>query len=204
MGPAMPQVTGGADQLRQVFTNLIINAQQSLLGVSPPRKLRISSEFREATQQLVVKIKDNGPGVPEDISTRIFEPLFTTREVGTGTGMGLALCHRIVEAHGGTIRLESGPGEGASFAVRLPVEAGDVPGAEAPEPESADPARLRVLVVDDEYDVGAIISDVLQFDGHRVEVANAGEVALEKLAAGSYDVILSGRAYAGHGRSELL
>ena len=187
----MPKVTGAADQLRQVFTNLIINAQQSVQSVAPPRKLRITSEFRESSQQVVVKIKDNGPGVPEDISTRIFEPLFTTKDVGSGTGMGLALCHRIVEAHGGTIRLESGPDDGAAFAVRLPVADEDRPAATEAQPSAAEAMGLRVLVVDDEYDVGAIISDVLQFDGHEVEVANAGEAALEKLAAASYDVILS-------------
>lgn len=187
----LPLIDGDPDQLRQVVTNLIVNAQHALQVETGERKLRISTHYRKGSERAVLKIKDNGPGIPKEISSRIFEPLYTTKEIGTGTGMGLALCHRIVEAHGGTIVLESKPHEGAAFAIRLPCSS-----AKSNEDDHAGDSEViagkyKILVVDDEYDVGEIISDVLQFDGHQVEVAGSGKAALEKVKHQSYDAILS-------------
>ena len=138
-----------------------------------------------------MKVKDNGPGVSQEISSRIFEPLYTTKDVGTGTGMGLALCHRIIEAHGGTIVLESKPGEGAAFAIRLPRSHAKAPVVDRRSVVSDPVGKHRILVVDDEFDVGEIISDVLEHAGHVVEVAGSGKTALEKIGRCRYDVILS-------------
>ena len=186
-----PMIPGDPDQLRQVIINLIINAQHALLNAPGIRQLRISTSYRKGTDRIVLKVKDSGPGVSKEIRGRIFEPLYTTKEVGTGTGMGLALCHRIVEAHGGTIDLEPGLGEGACFAIRLPRTLNKRPPTSRPESCEISTGEYRVLVVDDEYDVGEIISDVLQNDGHAVEVAASGKTALEKLKRQHYDVILS-------------
>ena len=191
MAKELPPVMADADQMRQVFTNLIVNAQHALEDVAAPRQLKIITSFRKARGQLVVKIKDSGRGVSADVRSRIFEPLYTTKEVGTGTGMGLALCHRIIEAHGGSIELESRHGAGAAFAIRLPVadrEQVSRPKLEAGEKRTG---GYQVLVVDDEFDVGQIISDVLGHGGHSVEVAQSGRVALEKIKRQRYDVVLS-------------
>ena len=184
-------VLADADQMRQVFTNLIVNAKDALQAVDGPRKLRITTSYRKHGEQLVIKVKDNGPGIPADIRTRIFEPLYTTKEVGSGTGIGLALCHRIVEAHGGTIAIEGGPGEGAVFVIRLPCTLRcEQPTTEMPR-APAQVAKCRVLVIDDEYDVGQIILDVLEHDGHAVDLAGSGDLALQKIERRHYDVVLS-------------
>ena len=189
--PGLPMTMADPDQIQQVFTNLILNAQQALQDVEGRRRLKITLGHRDQGSRVVIKFKDNGPGIPEQIRSRIFEPLYSTKEVGSGTGIGLALCHRIVEAHGGTITLESGLGQGAAFAIRLPrAEVEPAPEA-APAPATERPSTYRVLVVDDEYDVGQIISDVLQHQGHVVEVANSGALALEKIKDQVYDVVLS-------------
>jgi PAS domain S-box-containing protein len=187
----LPCVMANDDQMRQVFTNLIVNAQNALQDKEGPKKLRITSSYRQRSDQIVVKLKDNGPGIPEEIRSRIFEPLFTTKDVGAGTGMGLALCHRIIEAHGGTIVLERASGDGSVFTIRLPrakMEA--LPDAET-WTEEPNNNGYRILVVDDEYDVGRIISDALERDGHTVEIARSGTVAMEKIKFQPYDVILS-------------
>jgi PAS domain S-box-containing protein len=191
MAKALPPVMADADQMRQVFTNLIINAKDALQSVEGPRQLRITASHRKQSDLVVIKVKDNGPGIPAEIRTRVFEPLYTTKEIGTGTGVGLALCHRIIEAHGGSIVAEGPQGEGAVFAIRLPcAKHAEFPAA-SNKRSVREGTKGRVLVVEDESDVRETISDVLQHDGHSVDVAASGDLALQKVKRRRYDVILS-------------
>jgi PAS domain S-box-containing protein len=187
----LPPVMADPDQLTQVFTNLLVNAEQALRDWQTPRKLRITTRLTRQGDELLVKIKDNGPGVPDEIRRRIFDPFFTTKEVGTGTGIGLSLCHRVLEAHSGRIKVETTPGGGATFVVRMPVLlGGDV--AAGPQGESAVAgAKLSVLVVDDEPEVAELLRDILRRDGHRVDIAASGQAALGRLRRKRYDVVLS-------------
>ena len=187
----LPPVRGDIDQLNQVLTNVIVNAQNALQGYEGPRSLRINTLYRPQRGEVVVKVKDSGPGIPEPIRSRIFEPFFTTKEVGAGTGIGLAFCHRIVDAHGGRIKVASRPGEGATFVIALPARPrqpdADGPGTRVEAVESG----LSVLLIDDEADVREILAESLRADGHRVDLAESGGEALRLLGAGVYDVILS-------------
>ncbi|MDX1512450.1 MAG: PAS domain S-box protein [Gammaproteobacteria bacterium] len=188
----MPPVRADADQLNQVLTNLIVNAQHALESQAGVRQLKITSSVRRKSGVVVLKVKDNGPGIAPEIRSRIFDPFFTTKEVGTGTGIGLAVCHRIIESHGGVIEVESDSGEGSSFAIRLPYIADSGPGdAEHDGADASDVERVSVLVVDDETDVAAMLFDVLTADGHEVEIAHSGHEALEKIHRKRFDVILS-------------
>ncbi len=139
LAPALPTLSGDPDQLHQVVTNLVRNATQTLRGGPPPRWLRIATRFDEAADRIVLEVGDSGPGVPEEIRARVFEPFFTTKPPGEGTGLGLALCHMFVSAHGGTIRVGSAPGGGALFTVELPVAAGAVLGLGPDEPPGSPP-----------------------------------------------------------------
>jgi signal transduction histidine kinase len=107
-----------------VWTNLIHNAIQAMDG-----RGEILIETKAENRDVIVGIEDTGPGISPDVAARIFEPFFTTKAKGEGTGLGLSICARIVEKHGGTIRVDSKPGR-TRFEVRLPVE-GPAP---APEP----------------------------------------------------------------------
>ncbi len=187
----LPEVWGDADQLVQVLTNLIINAEQALKGRPEKRSLTISTSHRPSRGELVLKVKDNGPGIAEELQRRIFEPFFTTKEVGSGTGIGLAFCHRVVESHRGRIKVESEPGKGASFVVVLPVAS--LRGSVAQEAGAAAPigGRRSALVIDDEEEVAEVIEQILLSDGFQVTRAGSGESALSTLARGSFDVILS-------------
>ena len=114
----LPHVRCYAGQLNQVFMNLLMNACDALEGQGTIR-------IRTSTTPVGVRLEfsDDGPGIPEDIQNRLFEPFFTTKEVGKGTGLGLSLSHGIVERHGGSIRIESEAGAGASFVIDLPFDA---------------------------------------------------------------------------------
>ncbi|MEJ8572268.1 ATP-binding protein [Microbaculum marinum] len=188
----LPEITGNADQLVQVFTNLLVNAEHALNEVDRPRRLEIVTRPVSNRRQVAVTFRDNGTGVPEAVRSRIFEPLYTTKRPGSGTGLGLALSHRIVTAHGGSIELEDAPGPGATFTVRLICDTapgdGQVPG-DAGE-RSREPA-LRVLVIDDEPDVGMLIGESLELEGHIVEVTASARRALELIEETAFDVVIS-------------
>ncbi len=123
--PSLPAVHGDSAQLTQVFLNLLKNAVEALDGrgsltVATRIETRYHVRRRSGRNQfLSVLIADDGPGVPEQDQANLFAPFFTTK--ARGTGLGLALCHRIVSEHGGTIAYEPRPGGGARFRVTLPV-----------------------------------------------------------------------------------
>lgn len=114
----IPSVLCYPGQLNQLWMNLLSNAAQALDGTDEPE---VNIETRGGTEQVVVTISDNGPGIKPEIQSKIFDPFFTTKPVGQGTGLGLSICHSIVERHGGQILLDSSPGEGTTFTVKIPV-----------------------------------------------------------------------------------
>lgn len=193
LSPGLPLVMGDADQLGQVLTNLILNAQKALEETGGRRRIKIASKLREKTGEVVLKVKDNGPGIPEAIRSRIFEPFFTTRQVAYGTGIGLAFCHRIVSTHGGTIEAEMVRG-GASIVIRLPaarVQSRTEPRPEGPDARPDTATAADILVIDDEVAVAELLADILRDDGYRVEIAHSGGQALEMIDGRVFDLILS-------------
>lgn len=101
-------------QMEQLFLNLVLNAISAM-----PEGGTLTLKTRVRRGEVIVDVQDTGTGIPEEIRDRVFDPFFTTREVGEGTGLGLAVSHSIVAAHGGTIELDSEPGDGTTFRVRF-------------------------------------------------------------------------------------
>ncbi|WP_109120862.1 ATP-binding protein [Azospirillum sp. TSO22-1] len=187
--PALPQVFGNADQLHQVFMNLIVNAQQAMQGHPPPRRLRVAA--RVDGGDIRVEIADNGPGIPPDIVMRIFDPFFTTKPLGLGTGIGLSVCHGIVEGHGGGVEVDSRPGQGATFIVRLPLSDAAIQPIAVTQALAPPGRTARILVVDDEPDVGELLAEMLAHAGHEATVVSNGRAALDWLAGQPTDLIIS-------------
>jgi signal transduction histidine kinase len=122
---SLPRVTVHGSELNQVWTNLIVNALDALDGQGT-----ITITTRPAPIGLAVEIADDGPGVPEEVRSRVFEPFFTTKPVGQGTGLGLDIARRIVLAHRGDVTLRSRPGS-TEFVVTLPIGAAVAAAGEA-------------------------------------------------------------------------
>jgi len=115
-GRELPAAYGNASKLQQVFMNLILNARDAM-----PNGGRLSIQTRLVETSLVVDFRDTGIGMPPEVIARIYDPFFTTKDIGQGTGLGLALSYGIVQEHGGRIFVESRPGEGAHFTIKLPT-----------------------------------------------------------------------------------
>jgi len=191
MDSAVPPVWGDSDQLNQVVTNIIVNAQQAMMDVSGARVLTIRDSFDATRGEVVLTIADSGPGIPDEIQSRIFEPFFTTKDIGEGTGVGLAVSHRIVEAHDGRLDVDSTLGRGTVFTVTLPVSTTLSEAAPAARPQGACGPAAAILIIDDEPDVAQMLSDILTAQGHRVVTAASGQKALRLMEGQSFDVILS-------------
>jgi PAS domain S-box-containing protein len=187
----LPVLWADPHQLHQVVVNLITNARDELRKAPAPRRLTLRTRVGKTRGRVAVDVEDTGPGVSAEIRDRIFEPFFTTKPVGQGTGLGLSLCHGIVEGHGGTLSLVSEPGAGAIFRVELPVVVPPTPsGKNAPETTAAVTGK-RILVVDDERLVLQFLGEMLGADHHTVDTVSDGTQALEVLRRTSYDLILS-------------
>jgi len=189
LDPDLPPVIGDGDQLTQVVTNLVLNAMQAMEGSKGAR--RITLETRVAGDQVMLSAIDTGPGIAPELRSKIFEPFFTTKSTKGGTGVGLALCHNIIIAHGGAIRVEDTPGGGATFTFTIP-RAVAAPDMQTPQASHTAPMQpLRLLLVDDELEIAQTLADLLEPEGHFVDLAANGAVALTKLRKAAYDVIIS-------------
>ncbi len=189
LDPSLPRTVADGQQMQQVLLNLIVNAEAAMSSHQGKGELLLASERQG--ENLHILVQDDGPGVPREIQDRIFDPFFTTREIGQGTGLGLSICHGIVSEHGGRIWVRSDGATGSEFHVLIPVVTGDSPHSEAAaagqEPEAP---RTRVLVVDDEQSIRALLKAVLEQKGHEVDVVADGRSAIERVSANRYGVIL--------------
>ena len=122
--PQLPEIWGDANQLEQVFINLIANSKDALLesDASGPKQIEIDTSFQKHTHCVETQISDTGIGVSEEQAKHLFDPFYTTKPVGKGTGLGLSISFGIIQDHGGSIRLLPSDRQGATFLVQLPVE----------------------------------------------------------------------------------
>jgi signal transduction histidine kinase len=187
---ATSAVRANSARLGQVFLNLIMNAAQALDEAGIKRNVVAVSSFEDAGD-VVVTVQDNGPGIPPEIITRIFDSFFTTKPRGVGTGLGLPISQGIVKSMGGEITVDSRPGAGSIFRVRLPAVAAPVVAVTA---ESTLPShgfsRRRILAIDDEALLLKAYRRMLG-DMHDVQTAVGAQEALRVLANDrQFDAIL--------------
>src|SRR5438552_17791443 len=179
-----PPVAGRPEELREVLTNLVTNAVDAM-----PDGGRCTVGLASEREWATVSVRDTGVGMEEDMRRRVFEPFFTSKGP-RGTGLGLAVSWGIVTRHGGTIEVESVPGRGSTFVVRLPVPVAlpdSVTGLTVPPPTHA----ARVLIIEDEPEVQAVLADMLREAGYVVTVAKDGSNGLDRCEEEPIDIVLS-------------
>ncbi|NNE64985.1 MAG: PAS domain S-box protein [Pyrinomonadaceae bacterium] len=185
LSPGLPAILGDSTQLNQVLLNLCVNAKDAMenggvieikcdhLVIQRPR------EITPPGQYVRISVSDNGTGMSTGTVSRIWDPFFTTKEVGKGTGLGLSTALSIVEAHNGFIEVSSTPDKGSTFEVYIPVSPGSI--IEEPkvaEIESEEGGGELILVVDDEENIRKVTEAALKKNGYSVLTAADGTEAL--------------------------
>jgi CheY-like chemotaxis protein/two-component sensor histidine kinase len=177
-------------QISQVIQNLALNARQAMNDsgtLSISCRNRTEKELPEEAQLLppdnyvVITIHDDGPGIPEDIINRIFDPYFSTRKTDKtkGNGLGLAIVHSILEKHNGLIAVKSSPGQGSRFALYLPAVLKKEKNCIEKIADKTAPARMKtIMVMDDEAMIRDVARGMLQHFGHKVIVVQDGREAI--------------------------
>jgi two-component system, NtrC family, sensor kinase len=187
-----PRAQVNEARLGQVFVNLLANAVQALPD-RPCEQNRVRVSVRPGGQgEVVAEISDNGQGIPKDIRHRIFDPFFSTKQVGEGMGLGLSICQGIVAGFAGRLEVESEPGCGSTFRLILPAAPFDQPQPEPPpdDPASVDSRPLRLLLIDDERNLGLVLTRALQPAVELEFVTEAGQ-GLQKIRDGQrFDAVV--------------
>lgn len=188
-------VRGDATHLHQILMNLCRNAAEALAGKPGSIRIgveRVAGDDDGEPARVRLSVSDDGPGIPPEIRDRLFEPFYTTKPIGKGSGLGLAVVHGLVSDMGGSVSVESTPGKGAVFSVLLnSTEAAAA--VEAEEAGGLPSGTERVLLVDDEADVAGVIRRVLLRLGYRVEAYTSPRTALSRFRRSpmSYDILIS-------------
>jgi len=205
-------------QLVQVLLNLVINARDAMPGgkaielrtetleVSPGHLLDKSQSPVEPGAYAQLAVIDSGQGIRPEQLPHIFEPFYTTKDVGVGTGLGLATVDGIVSQSGGHIQVKSALGKGTTIKILLPLTGEPAPASPTGPPDrSRGRSRGRILVVDDEDSVRAIVGRTLQAEGYEVLSAREGREALRELEeiGGAVDLVLADLVMPGMGGLQL-
>ena len=169
-------VEGDGGQLQQALTNIVLNARDAM-----PESGSIEVVLKEEGEVAVVRIADTGPGMDDEVRLRIFEPFYTTKPVGSGTGLGMAITYGIIQGHHGDIAVESAKSRGTTFTISLPVLASS-DGPDLGDAYNAGDGNL-VLVVDDDAMVRRTTTATLAELGYNVVEAPGGSTAVEIVRA---------------------
>ena len=182
----VPAVIGDAAELREAMTNLILNALDAM-----PNGGTLTLTTALVDDRVEVVVADTGVGMPPEVREKVFDPFFTTKGP-QGTGLGLSMTYGIVSRHGGSIAVESEPGQGSTFRLSFPRGRDAQPAVPA-TPEAVAPAvrALHCLVVDDEPPVRAVLGDILESAGHTVVTLGDGAEAIARFAAEPFDLVVT-------------
>jgi len=189
--PDLPRVAASSSRLGQVFLNLLVNAAQAFGdGPADREEVRVRVTASPDRKQVFVEIEDTGVGIPAEILGRVFDPFFTTKPHGSGIGLGLAISHQIVKSIGGDISVTSTVGVGSTFRISLraadPTAKITAPHIEVPYVPSA----LRVMIIDDEVQLGRAVVSLLAPEHDVVAVTRARDALAQLASDHSFDAIL--------------
>lgn len=195
LAPDLGPVAASPGQIEQVIMNLAVNARDAMteggrLTIETANVDRGPEDRQGRSSYVALVVSDNGCGMDAATQARLFEPYFTTKAPGRGTGLGLSVAYEIVKRHGGQIVVTSQPGRGSVFSVYLPRVA---PGGQAPEPAAPAPQGLEtVLVVEHEREVRELVRDVLELYKYTVMEAPgvAEALALAERYEGAIDLAI--------------
>jgi len=203
----LPLIVGDANQLIQIFLNLISNAEHAIREVRTSGRIQI--RLSHSGNRVSATVQDDGAGIKAEVLPKLFDPFFTTKRPGGGTGLGLSICMSIVREHGGNIEASSLPAGGAAFTVSLPAAAPEIGRRTRGDIDSSSGERFvptldafakhTVLVLDDEESIRMLLTEGLAAYGLKVDCAATAEQAMSLVLGTKYDAILCDLKLSGSG-----
>ncbi|MEM9696233.1 MAG: ATP-binding protein [Myxococcota bacterium] len=188
--PSLPPAQADSGAVEQSLLNLVTNARDAMpdggrltISVSP----QWLGDGQQRRQYIAIAVEDDGRGMDEVSIRRVFEPFFSTKEEGHGSGLGLAMVYGLMQQQGGEVRLESELGEGTTAVLLFPV----VGGGERGRPSEGAGPGFRILVVEDEAPLRSVARQILELEGYEVLEAPHGRAALEVLRSQAVDLVLT-------------
>jgi PAS domain S-box-containing protein len=188
--PNLPYVLADFHQVQQVLTNLINNAHQAMNAEHNGGTLTLRTLVRQ-DRRVCIQVGDDGPGIPAEVLPKIFDPFFSTKKQGRGTGLGLSVSFGIVRDHGGELLVDSRAGGGTTFSVLFPPYVAQEASAQKELSASPQIDGKEILVVDDEEMIVELYLQLLQALGHSIDTASTGVEALRKIEERDYDLVIT-------------
>jgi len=203
------QILADTGQLEQVLVNLVVNARDAMpdgghlrLESRRAQPGEIQPANKEAQSYAVVEITDSGTGMSDAVRENIFQPFFTTKEEGAGTGLGLAVAYGIISQHDGEILVDSHPGAGSTFSLYLPLTAMPPKAASHRAQAITSGGEEYILVIEDDEQIRELTRLVLIAAGYQVSVADSGYQALRAIPQNNFDLVLMDIVMPGMGGRE--
>jgi CheY-like chemotaxis protein/anti-sigma regulatory factor (Ser/Thr protein kinase) len=179
---------GNRTELREIFTNLVLNAVDSL---DEDGSITISTATRDG--MVVLTVADTGSGMSRETKEHCFEPFYSTKG-DEGTGLGLSMVHGIVKRHSGTIDVQSERGRGTTFSISLPMATGETLKRRKPTTPAAAVSPKRILAVDDDVRSRRLLKRILAAEQHSIETASSGREALARVRNADFDLVITDRS----------
>jgi len=179
-----PIVAGDPAELREALTNIVFNALDAM-----PEGGRVTLSTDVDGDRVLCRVSDTGIGMAEDVRQRIFDPFFTTKGE-RGTGLGLSVVYGIITRHNAELDVQSQLGQGSTFTIKFPPP-GETVVEPVARPVGKSSRKGRILVIDDEREVGDVLKDVLTRDGHQVVFCSDGESGIASLEKEAFDLVIT-------------
>jgi len=180
-----PIVLGDDTDLREAIINMIFNSVDAM-----PQGGKIDIVTYAKNESVYLELSDNGTGMTEETKDRIFDPFFTTKGITHG-GLGMSMLYGTIKRHNGSVDIKTMPGQGTTFTIVLPKGKEKTERASEKSSHSIKTEEANILIIDDEPQIGAVLSEILSHQGHQTSVFDNGKDGIDALKNGSYEILIT-------------
>ena len=180
-----PIVLGDDTDLREAIINMIFNSVDAM-----PQGGKIDIATYAKNESVYLELSDNGTGMTEETKDRIFDPFFTTKGITHG-GLGMSMLYGTIKRHNGSVDIKTMPGQGTTFTIVLPKGKEKTERASEKSSHSIKTEEANILIIDDEPQIGAVLSEILSHQGHQTSVFDNGKDGIDALKNGSYEILIT-------------
>ena len=178
-------ILGDGTDLREAIINMIFNSVDAM-----PQGGKIHIATYTKNESIYLELSDNGTGMTEETKNRIFDPFFTTKGMDH-SGLGMSMLYGTIKRHNGSIDIKTAPGEGTTFTIALPKGKEKIEKRDGTQGSVVERRKSNILIIDDEPEIGAMLSEILSKQGHQASVFESGKGGLEAFKEGSYEIVIT-------------